>query len=594
MSKVIRLPQHLINQIAAGEVIEGPESVVKELVENAIDASSSHIIVTLKNGGTKLIQVEDNGSGIEVDDMVTIFEPHTTSKISKSEDLEQIQTLGFRGEALSSIGAVADVTLTSKTDSSDSAFTVTVKENRVSQPTPTNRNRGTTIQIENLFQNIPARREFLRSPQTSSRKIISILNKIALAYPNIRFSLIKDDREVFDYLAIKDSQALHPDRVKDVVSESTFSSMIPLHLSMDYLVIGGYVGHPKIARNTALEQYIFINQRPVWDRGITKSVQNGMGRFIPENCKVPFIISIQTKHRNVDVNVHPRKEEVRFLNPYRIYSVVEDAVRSAVEATTKDDLIYDSYTDENSGGYNAIFRLRETNVEPAKYRIHQSTNFSTTSQAIKFNQQLLTDTGVPDSHKDSSPKNIHQFLSRYVILEKGDEVWIIDQHAAAERIRFEELMSIVEGGLQSTRQQLLVPTVMHITAEQVAALQELHQTLETLGFSLQIADDSLTISAIPLQLKDINLEAVILELISLAFEDETTNDSAQLLNNKLEDLIATLACHSSLRANQAIHSADAEHIVQKLLACKNAYSCPHGRPIIWRLTSEDIDRNFKR
>ncbi|MBN1373901.1 DNA mismatch repair endonuclease MutL [Candidatus Dojkabacteria bacterium] len=340
MAKIIRLPQHVINQIAAGEVIEGPASVVKELLENSIDAGATEIIISLKDGGKSEIKIEDNGVGFSKDDLPLAFEPHTTSKLQDISDLAKLETLGFRGEALASIGSVSKITVETKESETDNGTSITVEHGKISTPKVTNRKPGTTITITNLFEKIPARQKFLKSTQTEIRKISAEIIKRVLVNPTIRFKLIHNGKELFDFLPISvnthDSKTfIHPSRIEDVLGKEETESLIPVYTKADSVTVGGMIGHPILAKTNQSHTYIFLNKRPIWDRGIIKSVYAGTNRFVANGSKIPFAIYLTIDPTQVDVNVHPQKLEVRFVNPYRVYSDIEHAVRSALETALK-------------------------------------------------------------------------------------------------------------------------------------------------------------------------------------------------------------------------------------------------------------------
>lgn len=612
MGKIIQLPQHIINQIAAGEVVEGPHSVVKELIENSIDAGATHITISLVKGGIQEIKIDDNGSGIEKDDISILFSPHTTSKIKEIEDLKDILTLGFRGEALSSIASVSEVNITSMVQTiGPPAYSIFHKSNQIGKLTPTNRTGGTTIIVRNLFRDIPARAKFVSSEQTNLRKCVHEVHRHALINPTIRFTINHNGKNLADYLAVDVGnsdikQIIHPSRVEQVLGEKYKDNLLSVFYKENSFTIGGYIGHPRVAKDRTADAYLFINNRPVWDKGIVRAIYSGMNRFIPQESKLPFVIMIKIDPSQVDINVHPRKEEIRLANPFRTYSSVTFAIKKTIEENTKEDIIYtgNDFTEKSENIDYATHRLREN--ETPSYNKGSSyntpkTNFSSTGgstkQALYFSQNLLTSpTADENSHNIFAFKKAIQYLNRYIILEKNSELWIVDQHAAAERIRFEELLNDYESdGIDKVSQNILVPVVLLLNLDEKLKLEELMPLLVKLGFSISITEqDSLhkaQIKAIPQQLVNGNIEQLLRSLISYA-------DSPQELENTIktayEDIIATISCHNSLRANQEITSNEANELINKLMKCKNPYSCPHGRPIIWKLTTQEIDDNFNR
>jgi DNA mismatch repair protein MutL len=596
---VIKLPQTIIDQIAAGEVVEGPHSIVKELVENSLDAEGSHITVRIKEGGNKSIIVEDDGVGISKPDLEKVCKTHTTSKIKDIEDLNSLGTFGFRGEALASISSVSSVEIISS-DGQES-YKIEVNEGNQSEAMVTSRAQGTTVKVTNLFEKIPARKKYLRSSRTSYRKVVSQLNKMALMYPTVRFTFYHDDRQVFDYMGVKIGEVdkkvlIHPKRVGDILKDDLEGNFIPVHLDAEVAVIGGFVGHPKLAKNSATHQYIFVNGRAIWDNGIARSIYNGVGRFIPKKKKLPFVINVNIDPSQVDVNVHPRKEEVKFLNPFRVYKSVESAVEKNLKEFIKDSNSEQEFTELKDQSFNAVNRLRESSNDYKKSYFSDNSHkgslnrdHNSPKDSIEFTKRLLTS---EDSEKTNrGDYKVHQFLSRYFVVEKGEQLWIVDQHAAAERIRFEELLNAYESKDLITKKQLLVPLKIELSEQEIAILKELEKFLDKFGFSLEFTDKGVQFLAIP----EFAEQSRVRDLLDELFEEsDDLKDIENFIEGKYQDIISTLACHTSLRVGQQITTQGAQDLFNKLLKCDNPYSCPHGRPIIWKLTTDEINSHFNR
>lgn len=608
LGKIIQLPQHIINQIAAGEVVEGPHSVVKELIENSIDAGATHITLSLTNGGLNEIRIDDNGCGIEQDDLTVLFSPHTTSKIKELDDLKDINTLGFRGEALSSIASVSEVTITSLVEEiGPPAYSISHSIDKTGDLSKTTRTGGTTIIVKNLFKNIPARAKFASSEQTNLRKCVHEIHRHALINPTIRFTINHNGKQLADYIAInigdsETNQFIHPTRVEQVLGDKYKDNLLSVFHRENSITVGGYIGHPKVAKDRATDSYLFVNNRPVWDKGIVRAIYAGMNRFIPQESKLPFVIMIKLDPTQLDINVHPRKEEIRLANPFRTYNSISFAVKKTIEEAVKEEIIYnnDDFTEQSESIEHARFRLREN--DSSNYS--RSSSFSRSSdqtprQALNFSQNILS---TDHQYNTESPNFNHsntkavQYLNRYIILEKNSELWVVDQHAAAERIRFEELLNDYEqDGINKVSQNVLVPTTIILNLDEKLMLEELAPFLTKLGLSFSISEKdnlySVTIKSIPQQLVSGNIEQLLRSLINFA---DSPDELEKAVNTAYEDIIATLACHNSLRANQGITSAEAHELINKLMKCKNPYSCPHGRPIIWKLTPQEIDEKFER
>ncbi|MDD3661650.1 MAG: DNA mismatch repair endonuclease MutL, partial [Candidatus Dojkabacteria bacterium] len=494
MGKIITLSKELINHIAAGEVVERPASVLKELLENAIDAGSDKISVKVGQGGIEHIEVSDNGSGIEPDDLENAVQPHSTSKINSVDDLSHIETLGFRGEALASVAAISKLSILTKTEASSTAQMMVVTGGEIAPVKMASRDTGTTIRVEDLFHAVPARKKFLKQPKTEYRKIIDVFVPLALMHPEIHWTLESDGRIVHTLPSIAGTLggSLHPQRVFELLPGIEF---VEVFYDGEGIVVGGMVGHPSHKAPRVSERYVFVNGRPVWDNGIAKAVMMGSARFIPEGMRVPFLISLNISHDQVDVNVHPRKMEVRFANPYRVYSAVESAVRKAYEDNVRESLSSEEphrlrrggagEDISNEGGrehtLSDSFENRSTtqSFRESTHAISRPVNPHTVEESLSFSKLILSDasqeggTGVLPQESSKSPEidpdtvvSARQYLNRYVIAQLNDAILIIDQHAAAERIRFEKLLRDYEDrGIES--QTLMLPLEIRMSSKEL-------------------------------------------------------------------------------------------------------------------------------
>lgn len=600
MSKPIvlnKLPQELVNQIAAGEVIERPASVVKELVDNSIDAEATKITVKVVNGGIDSIEVSDNGIGIPRENIEDIFKAHTTSKISSLKDLNNLLTMGFRGEALSTIVSVSSVRLVSKYEREELANEISYSNGTQSKVKSSARESGTSILVNNIFENIPARKKFLKSPQTEYKKIYEILLPYFLIYPNIHFVLQRDSKVVLDLKEIPNSRAnsVEKVRLKEILKESFVERSLKLFYDGSGTKISGYVGHPSDHQKKASHQYLFVNRRPVKDFGISRAVYQGMERYIPHGEKTPYILLLDINPDLIDVNVHPRKEEVRFLNPFRVYSAVEEAVKKSVESAT-------SYRKEEP-----VSNIGNTN-QPKVY-VPRDISFKEKSSgsvrdSLLFSKEALNEYS-PVQRKEffepptSSPiqkeelktiRNIFQIFNKYIVVEFEEEIlWIIDQHAAAERITFERLKKSKPG--ESTNQKFLVPSDIEMSEVEILAMEELNKFFLDLGFEYTIKENGISVSASPSEFVSADFKKFFDEIFSLS--DDIRNLSKEIVRLK-EDIYATMACHGSVRSGQPLHREEMFDIYKKLVKCDNPYSCPHGRPAVWKMKLSDIDMNFER
>lgn len=599
MSKKVqlnRLPQELVNKIAAGEVVERPSSVVKELVDNSIDANATKIQVKIVNGGIDLIEVSDNGIGIPKENLEKIFDSHTTSKISTFEDLNNLLTMGFRGEALSTINSVSKVRVLSKYVEDDIGNEISFKENGQKVIKSSARESGTVVSVENIFGDVPARRKFLKSAQTEYKKILEILIPYFLIYPNIRFVLLKDNKKVFDLKDIPSSKpgSIEKARVEEVLKGEFVERMLKVFFDGAGISIKGFVGHPSDHQKTATNQYLFINRRPVRDNGVSRAVYQGFERYIPHGEKVPYILLLNINPELVDVNVHPRKEEVRFLNPFRVYSAVQEAVSKAVHGAT-------SYRVENRDFSSPVY----TPSQPKQY---ESRDISFTKKgggsvqdSLLFSKEALEDYGYIkkeqtfesnpiEENRDLSIRDMFQIFNKYIVIEFNEDIlWVIDQHAAAERITFEKLSSALESNIE--KQKFLVPFEIHLSDVEILGMEELREFFKELGFEYDISGKKILITSCPVEFVNADFRALFQEIFALT--DDVGNISHELERLK-KDMYATMACHSSVRSGQKLKREEMLDIYKKLMKCENPYSCPHGRPAVWKMKLSDIDMNFER
>jgi len=620
-TKIQKLPDELINKIAAGEVIERPSSVVKELVDNSIDAGATKIRITVNNGGMSKIEVSDNGSGISGEMLPLAFERHATSKIHSIEDLNALLTMGFRGEALSTITSIAELIAISKVENQD-AKEITFQNSNKGIIKDAARNTGTTVTVKNIFQDIPARQKFLKTPETEYRKVFETLMPYFLLHSEIHFILIKNDKEVLNLPPYKTENTFSSKRAIEALKASFLDDPITLFYDGGGVKIGGLIAHPTYHKKRNANQYIFVNKRPIMDRGIYRAVHQGYGRFIPHGEKIPFIINIDISPELVDINVHPRKEEVRFMNPFRMYSAVETSVKKALERKTKEGLV-EKYstpvTTETTREDNAYNRLRDnfsSSKSPSKVSNlgSPSRDYKTEANKVSADKGILNSSLWDSTDKSSYASSLSiendldkhtemgtldgesivkvvQMFKKYIFVEFIDEMWVIDQHAAAERITFERLINRTKGK-SSDVQEMLVPTSIQMSTIDLEYLKEQRNFFESLGFGYTVSDEQIKVTAIPSEYIGSDIETTFNSIF-----EELSSSERDLQNNfdrAKQGILATIACHSSIRAQQFLHEQELKSLVLQLLECDNPYSCPHGRPIVWKMTLNEVDKNFDR
>jgi len=611
--KLNRLTAEVVNQIAAGEVIERPASVVKELLDNAIDAKARKITVRINGGGMKMIEISDDGIGIPKENLDDIFDAHTTSKLRSIEDLNTLMSMGFRGEALSTITSIAKVTVVSKFEEDQIGYEIDFSENGKSEIKKSAREKGTSVKVEDLFYNIPARRKYLKSEQTEYRKIYELLAKYFLVYPNIHFVLEKDGKKVLDLPEVKDAKqgTVQLERVKDIFPEDTG---LAIFYDGSGISMNGYSAHPSLHGPKVMKQYVFINGRPITERGIVRAVYEGYSRYLPFGEKIPFVLNITIRPDLVDVNVHPRKEEVRFENAFRVYSAVQEAVQHTLEkalsynSKTSDgsineapNTVQNSFADMrnrfvnkgNSVGNNRAY------MDGGSGDISFNNKASSVRDSLLFSKQVMEQSPMNFDFKNeadaTSPNespmftNIFQIFDKYIVIEFPDErLWIIDQHAAAERINFERI-SKNEKGKQNI-QTLLVPQQLTFTQEEKLFLEEYMQFFKDLGFDYEITVNGIDLHTTPVEFT-FDIEKMFRELFELADNPAILKQNFEKLKH---DILATIACHTSVRSGKKLDRSEMVSIFNELLKCQNPYSCPHGRPAVWKLTLDLIDKNFER
>lgn len=616
MHEINKLDQQVINQIAAGEVVERPASVVKELIENAIDAGATQVNVSLYEGGLEKIEVKDNGKGISREDLPNAFERYATSKLVTTEDLEAITTYGFRGEALAAISSVSKTTIL--TNKNDEGSEMTSNNGEFSEITPGSRSQGTTITIENLFSTIPARLKYLKSADTEYKYILKVFTHFALLNGKVHFILTHNNKEIYN-LPQSETEELPRERVARIYSINPNELLAISHEEYG-IKINGYIVHPKLLGGNSKFLVSFVNSRPVEDKGIYRSVQQGIAEYVPDFFKPSGIVAIKIPSDQVDVNVHPRKTEVKLINPFRVYAAVTHAVKLSLQSNVTEpvhqlkntpnpaEIQNSKHTDWDNKQNNAYNRLRGSQPQfffdgtRTNATVPLSSTYDSVHNEASGNEAHLPsripEYQVEQAKQSMSEAEVLPILGRYIIVGFIDEVWIVDQHAAAERVRYEQFKQAYLDGVALSQQRLLTPLELPLTEEELLVLSMHITVLNRLGFAAEIIGNKLSISTIPTYLQRANLEMLLRDTIS-----EFVEHDALFLTPIIEDfsseknlslIIATMACHNSVRMNERLSIPEAKSIISSLLDCKVPYACPHGRRIVWRMSKEEVDRQFMR
>jgi len=602
MSKIRVLADHVANQIAAGEVVERPASVAKELVENSIDAGATRITIEIEAGGRRLLKVSDDGEGMVRDDAVLAFERHATSKISVSEDLAAIGTLGFRGEALASIASVAKVELTTSTEGAASATRVTIDGGRMRDVKDAAHPRGTTIAVRDLFFNVPARRKFLRAEATETFHLTNLVTHYALAHPEIAFTFVNNGREVIRAASAKDLR----ERAYQIFGGEFLENLLEVNGGHgDVARVTGFVSAPRDRRTSRDSQYLFVNRRFVRDRMIGRSLSEGYRSILPHGVYPAALLFIETPLEEVDVNVHPAKTEVRF----RRQAAVADAVREAI----KNALASAAYAPPQERAMPAYVNAPFIPPPPPQPRIEYeyeppSGDEIARDVAAMTEERKPVESGVPQSvvppvpsaekftrevEAEALSSNIRalgQLDESFIIATDEHGLLLIDQHVAHERVLFDKYRAL-EAARQTDSQQLLVPETFDLTPAQAAVFDNLAPELENYGFELmRLSGRTVAIKATPADLPANEARNMLSELLDTV--DAEKKDSAR--ETLRDEIAASLACHAAIKVNMPLAPEKMRWLIDRLLQTSSPTTCPHGRPVILRLTRRDILKGFHR
>ena len=596
MSKIRVLADHVANQIAAGEVVERPASVAKELVENSIDAGATRITIEIEAGGRRLLKVSDDGEGMVRDDAVLAFERHATSKIRASEDLAAIGTLGFRGEALASIASVAKVELTTCTEGAASATRVTIDGGRMRDVKDAAHPRGTTIAVRDLFFNIPARRKFLRAEATETFHLTNLVTHYALAHPEIAFTFVNNGREVLRAAPANDLR----ERAYQIFGADFLENLLEVNGGHGEVArVTGFVSAPRDRRTSRDSQYLFVNRRFVRDRMIGRSLSEGYRSILPHGVYPAALLFIETPLEEVDVNVHPAKTEVRFRRQAAVADAVREAVRTALASA--------AYTPPPAPPQPRIEYvppppLPQPPPQPRiEYQIPSGDEIARDVAVMiqtKSVQSVVPPVPSAEKYKrevepealSSNIRPLGQLDESFIIATDEQGLLLIDQHVAHERVLFDKYRAL-EAARQTDSQQLLVPETFDLTPAQAAVFDNLAPELENYGFELmRLSGRTVAIKATPADLPAGEARNMLSELLDTV--DAEKKDSAR--ETLRDEIAASLACHAAIKVNMPLAPEKMRWLIDRLLQTSSPTTCPHGRPVILRLTRRDILKGFHR
>lgn len=595
-----RLPPLLVDQIAAGEVVERPASVVKELVENALDAGATRISVSIAGGGIDSIEVADDGGGIPAEELPLAVEAHATSKISESADLDRIATLGFRGEALASIAAVATVRIRSRPRDAAEGAELIVDEGRRDDVRPAASPPGTLVVVEHLFRNVPARRKFLKTPRTEGTRIAELIRTIAVARPDVAFRLSIDGREAIDVAATAEPAQ----RIEAIVGGDIAPSLVRVEPvgGADPAAprVWGFVGRPEVARPQARHQRIFLNGRAIQDRLVIHAVREGFRGVMPGDRHPLAFLFIDLDPSEVDVNVHPAKTEVRFRRAEAVHAAVRRGVRAALQAISLTPSFEPgsavpatSAAPRPSAGSGSeppgLFARSSPGGDWSRTHSTGPKGFDYGRAAAALGAAPTVET-LPTTR--STSRGVLQVADSFLVTEDEEGLVVVDQHALHERLSFERLRTrILDGPLES--QRLLTPLVREASAAQLEALEDATPLFRRLGLEVSpFGERTIAVEAAPTLLASRGVEAAefVLDLLQRWIDRGPIPDEAAAL----DEVLSMMACKASVRAGDGLASLAAEALLESAEACERSTHCPHGRPTTLRISWSELRRRFGR
>ena len=625
MARIARLPDIVANKISAGEVVQRPASVVKELIENSIDAGADKITVSIKDSGKELIRIVDNGAGMLREDALLSVERFATSKIKGVDDLDTLQSLGFRGEALASISSVSHFEIKTRTEKETLGLKLRYEGGVLVEETGVQGEQGTTISVRNLFYNVPARRKFLKSNATEYQHIFEIVKSFALAYPDIEWRMYNDDEELFQ---LKTPDIL--ERLNVFYGNDFADSMVELSEENDYLSIRGFLGKPAMQKRRKLDQYFFINRRLVQNRMLSQAVQQAYGDLLVER-QTPFVLLfLGIDPSRVDVNVHPAKLEIRFDDERSVRNMFYPVVKRTLQlydfspdltVIERDEFTLlphqesayrklafqdipnqamktgDLYANYRAGAFSEPTTLRSSSLQQEDIFSPQTVAGSTQSDSeLREGDDVLSILQLSRFNEDEAVPNpkepetkIWQLHNKYLICQIKTGLMIIDQHVAHERVLYERAVDVINHNVPNS-QQLLFPQKVDFRPWEYEVFEEIREDLNRLGFNLRLfGKQTVMIEGVPQDVKP-GTEVTILQDMIAEYQD----NASRLKLDKRDNLAKSYSCRNAIMAGQKLTLEEMRTLIDNLFATREPYSCPHGRPVIIKLSLDQLDRMFSR
>lgn len=596
MSKrIVVLSEEIANKIAAGEVVERPASIVKELAENSIDAGATDIRVELEKGGCQSIKVIDNGLGIEQEDVPLVFERHATSKIHKFDDIFNVVSFGFRGEAMPSIASIARVELLTRRKKDVSGTKAVLEAGKIKEVMPAGCPEGTQISVTKIFDNVPARRKFLKTEATEQSVCLDVITRLALAHPEIRFRVSANGKEVFTAPEVSDVSK----RISMVMGDDFSVHCVSANEQKDNMRLTGFISRPEYTRSNSKSIYLFVNKRFIRDNSVTHAVLSAYRQIIEPRRYPASVLFLDMPPEDVDVNVHPAKMEVRFKNAHGVYELVSRAISQnlAEVETSKGNFIYRLAPKEKKDFSFTRPSLRENSPAVpfgmfSRQKLQQAINDDLLIRPLTEKSPKVFEhegSRIKESISFTGMRYVGQYANTYLVFESDGALVLLDQHAAHERIILEKLKKT--SGEKVVSQSLLIPEIVNLTPGQVTLFSDYFDFLQEIGLEIEIfGRDAIAVKAVPATLKQIKIS----EMISDIADQLGDQNQMPSLQEKREMILATLACRAAIKANRVLSHEEVAALCRELEATPFNLTCPHGRPITINFSLNEIERMFKR
>lgn len=598
-----QLSETVINQIAAGEVIERPASVVKELVENALDAGASRIEIATAGGGLALIRVTDDGTGMDAGDLGLSIARHCTSKLS--DDIHDIRSLGFRGEALPSIGSVGKLSIRSRTAGADSGHEIAVEGGRVSPVRPVAANRGTLVEVRDLFFATPARLKFMKGERAEATAIAEIVRRVAIAFPHVRFTLSGTDRSTLDLAACERTEDGVQQRIGQVIGREFADNAVAIEAARDGVRLSGYASIPSFTRANSLHQYLYVNGRPVRDKMLAGAIRGAYADVLPRDRHAVTALFLDLDTALVDVNVHPAKADVRFRDPGLVRGLIVGSIREALArsgvrpATTAASAMMEAFRTEGvrPRGYSFAYAEPTSPGFDPHTSVHRplETGFGEAVQTL-FASATSADAraGAAEASPELTARPLGaaraQVHENYIVAQTEDSLVIVDQHAAHERLVYEALKQALSSRAVPS-QMLLLPEIVDLPEEEADRLATQSELLARFGLGLErFGPGAVAVRETPSMLGEVDVQRMVRDLA----DEIAENDTVETLKERLDAIAATMACHGSVRSGRRLRAEEMNALLRQMEATPGSGTCNHGRPTYIELKLSDIERLFGR